>query len=265
MGASGTVSTGKVFLLGAGPGDPELLTVKALRILQRADVVMHDSLVSEEILRLIPQGAEKIDVGKRAGFRLLSQDDINSLLVASAQTHLTVVRLKGGDPMLFGRAAEEIRVLREAGIEFEIVPGISAAFGAAAAANISLTDRRVASHVLFTTYSRSQESRALPGIGLTSETTVVVYMPGTDYSGASRWLQEAGLPGETPCRVISKATQREQSTVGTTLEGLKKLFALPAPALLLVGRVAAQGSDEANAFDWLEQGGAELSGKEIVS
>jgi uroporphyrin-III C-methyltransferase len=258
-------ATGKVFLLGAGPGDPELLTIKAMRILQRADVVLHDSLVSEEILQLIPEGAQKIDVGKRAGFRLLSQDDINSLLLASAQRHRTVVRLKGGDPMLFGRAAEEIRALRDAGIEFEIVPGISAAFGAAAAAKISLTDRRVASHVLFTTYSRSEESRALPGIGLTSEATVVVYMPGPDYSGASRWLQEAGLPGETPCRVISKATQREQSIAATTLEGLKKLIALPAPALLLVGRVAAQGSDEVAAFGWLEQSGGEFPSKEIVS
>ena len=255
---------GKVYLVGAGPGDPELLTVKALRILQRADVVLHDSLVSEEILRLIPAGAEKVDVGKRAGFRLLSQDDINSLLVAAAKTHGTVVRLKGGDPMLFGRAAEEIQALQEAGIEFEVVPGISAAFGAAAAAKISLTDRRVASHVLFTTYSRSEESRALPGIGLTSETTVVVYMPGPDYSGASRWLQEAGLTAETPCLVISKATQAEQKSTATTLDGLKKLIALPAPALLLVGRVAAP-SRESAAFGWLEQVAGETIGKEFIS
>ena len=173
---------GKVFLLGAGPGDPELLTLKAARLLSRANVVLHDSLVSEEILRLIPAGAEKIDVGKRAGFKLLTQDEINSLLVAAAKDHRIVVRLKGGDPLLFGRAAEEIRALQVAGVEMEIVPGISAAFGAAAAARLSLTDRRVASHVLFTTYSRS-DSRTLPGIGLTSETTVVVYMPGPDYSG----------------------------------------------------------------------------------
>jgi|ERR1700676_2856124 len=257
-------ATGKVFLLGAGPGDPELLTVKALRILQGANVVLHDSLVSDEILWLIPAGAEKIDVGKRAGFKLLTQDEINSLLVAAAKDHQIVVRLKGGDPMLFGRAAEEIRALQEAGVEMEIVPGISAAFGAAAGARISLTDRRVASHVLFTTYSRS-ESRTLPGIGLTSETTVVVYMPGPDYSGASRWLQEAGLPGETPCRVISKATQREQSMTATTLQGLKKLIALPAPALLLVGRVAAPFSEETDAFGWLEQGNAESWSKESVS
>ncbi len=128
---------GKVFLVGAGPGDPELLTCKASRILRSANVVLHDSLVSEEVLRLIPQTAERIDVGKRRGFKLLSQQDINSLLVAAAAQHQTVVRLKGGDPLLFGRAAEEIQALREAAIEFEIVPGISSAFGAAAAVRVS--------------------------------------------------------------------------------------------------------------------------------
>ena len=171
---------GKVFLVGAGPGDPELLTAKATRLLQSADVVLHDSLVSAEVLALISPAAERIDVGKRRGIRLLSQDDINSLLVASAAKHRVVVRLKGGDPLLFGRAAEEIQALRAARIDFEVVPGISAAFGAAAAAGVSLTDRRVASHVLFTTYSRSPEARILPFVGLTSETTVIVYMPGTD-------------------------------------------------------------------------------------
>ena len=130
---------GKVFLVGAGPGDSELLTVKALRLLQSANIVLHDSLVNPEILDLIALHAQRIDVGKRRGFRLLSQGDINSLLVASAASHEIVVRLKGGDPMLFGRAAEEIQALREAAIDFEIVPGISAAFGAAAAAKISLT------------------------------------------------------------------------------------------------------------------------------
>ena len=114
----------KVFLLGAGPGDPELLTLKALRVLQSADVVLHDSLIGPEILNLIPPTAERIDVGKRAGFRLLTQQDINSLLLANAAKHKIVVRLKGGDPLLFGRAAEELQALREANIPFEIVPGI---------------------------------------------------------------------------------------------------------------------------------------------
>jgi uroporphyrin-III C-methyltransferase len=232
----------KVFLIGAGPGDPELLTLKALRILQSADIVLHDSLVGPEILNLIPASAEKIDVGKRAGFRLLTQSDINSLLVHAARKHSTVVRLKGGDPLLFGRASEEIDALCAANIPFDVVPGISAAFGAAAAAKISLTDRRLASHVLFTTFSRAPESQFLPGIGLTAETTVVVYMPGPDYAEVSRWLQDAAVSPETPVLVLSKASRPDQSQHPTTVAGLAHLAPLPAPALLLVGRVAASAS-----------------------
>lgn len=242
---------GRVFLVGAGPGDPELLTAKATRLLQSADVVLHDSLVSSEILALISPTAERIDVGKRRGIRLLSQDDINSLLVASGAKHNIVVRLKGGDPLLFGRAAEEIQALRAARIDFEVVPGISAGFGAAAAAGVSLTDRRVASHVLFTTYSRSPEARVLPFVGLTSETTVIVYMPGPDYAGVSHWLLESGIASETACLVISKASQREQAVCPTTLSRLASLTPLPAPALLIVGRVASQASTSASAFSWL--------------
>jgi uroporphyrin-III C-methyltransferase len=242
---------GKVFLIGAGPGDPELLTLKAARILESANVVLHDSLVSAEILGLIPATAQRIDVGKRRGFRLLSQEEIGSLLVASAQEHATVVRLKGGDPLLFGRAAEEIEALRAAHVPLEIVPGISAAFGAAAAAQVSLTDRRLASHVLFTTYSRSPEANLLPMLGITAETTVVVYMPGPGYNGVSHWLLESGIAAETPCLVISKASQREQSLSSTTLSRLATLPPLPAPALLIVGRVAAQTSDSAMALSWL--------------
>lgn len=244
-------SSSRVFLLGAGPGDPELLTLKALRILQSADVVLHDSLIGPEILDLIPPTAERIDVGKRAGFRLLTQQDINSLLLANAAKHKIVVRLKGGDPLLFGRAAEELQALREANIPFEVVPGISAAFGAAAAAKISLTDRRLASHVLFTTFSRAPESRFLPGIGLTAETTVVVYMPGPDYAEVSAWLQDAAVSSDTPVLVISKASHVDQSQHPTTVAGLAKLLPLPAPALLLVGRVAASAGAARAANDFL--------------
>jgi uroporphyrin-III C-methyltransferase len=244
------MTAGKVFLVGAGPGDPELLTVKAVRVLQSASVVLHDSQVSPEILALIPSQAQRIDVGKRRGFRLLSQDEINSLLVASAKEHQVVVRLKGGDPLLFGRAAEEIHALRAAHIPFEVVPGISAAFGAAAAAQVSLTDRRLASHVLFTTYSRAPEARLLPLLGITAETTIVVYMPGPDYSGVAHWLLESGIVPETPCLVISKASHSDQSLSSTTLSRLASLPPLPAPALLVVGRVAAQSSDSA-AISWL--------------
>jgi uroporphyrin-III C-methyltransferase len=244
---------GKVYLIGAGPGDPELLTVKAVRLLQSAGMVLHDSLVSREVLELIPASTPRIDVGKRAGLRLLSQTDINALLMDAAAHHQVVVRLKGGDPLLFGRAAEEMEALRWAEIDFEIVPGISAAFGAAAAAQVSLTDRRLASHVLFTTYSRAPEASVLPMLGITPETTVVVYMPGNDYAGVSHWLQESGIVAGTPCLLISKASQRQQTVRYTSLSQLPSLQALAAPALLLVGRVASHSSAGIAALDWLRQ------------
>src|SRR3989440_1485898 len=146
--------TGKVYLIGAGPGDPELLTLKAARLLAAAVVALHESSVSDAVLAMISPAAEIINVGKRAGHKLLTQDEINALLVSYGRTRPGVVRLKGGDPSIFGRAGEEIEALRKAGIEYEIVPGISAALGAAAAAGISLTDRRVASQILLTTFSR---------------------------------------------------------------------------------------------------------------
>ena len=248
---------GKVYLLGAGPGDPDLLTVKALRLLQSANVVLHDSLVSPAVLALIPETAQRIDVGKRRGFRLLSQQDINSLLVDAASKHQIVVRLKGGDPLLFGRASEEIDALRNSSIEFEIVPGISAAFGAAAAAQVSLTDRQVASHVLFTTFSRSEDARAFSGIAIAPDTTVVVYMPGPDYADVSRWLSDSGLVPETPCLVISKATQPGQSTHTTTIAALATHAPLPAPALLIVGRVASHSAASTAARDWLQHSAPE--------
>jgi len=258
-------SSSKVFLLGAGPGDPELLTLKALRILQSADVVLHDSLIGPEILNLIPPTTERIDVGKRAGFRLLTQQDINSLLLSNAAKHKIVVRLKGGDPLLFGRAAEEIQALREANIAFEIVPGISAAFGAAAAAKISLTDRRLSSHVLFTTFSRAPEAKFLPGIGLTADTTVVVYMPGPDYAEVSLWLQDAAVSPDTPVLVISKASRPDQSHHATTVSGLAQLAPPPAPALLLIGRVAATATDSTTArnLNWLNESLPNFSNSQI--
>jgi uroporphyrin-III C-methyltransferase len=254
---------GKVFLVGAGPGDPDLLTRKAARLLQAANIVLHDSLVSAEILELIPPAAQRIDVGKRAGHRLLTQSEINSLLIDAAQKHEIVIRLKGGDPLLFGRAAEEIEALRAARIDFEIVPGISAAFASAAAAKISLTDRRSASRVLFTTYSRSEGARAFNGVPIAPDTTVVVYMPGPDYDEVSRWLLDAGLVPETPVLVVSKATSADQSTQETTIASLAWQNPLPAPALLVVGRVASHSSIADAAASWFDQ--PETSPSEKIS
>ncbi len=242
---------GKVYLVGAGPGDPELLTRKAFRLLQSAGIVLHDSLVGEEILSLIPSDAERINVGKRYGHKLLTQDDINDLLVAESAKHRTIIRLKGGDPLLFGRAAEEIRALREAAVEFEIVPGISAGFGAASSARVPLTDRTLASSVLFTTFSRSREAQRLLRNTLTLDTTVVIYMPGPYYADVSGWLLEAGLPPQTACMLVSKATQSDQAVELTTAAGLADFSPLPAPTVLIVGRAVAPDATVASGVDWL--------------
>jgi len=256
---------GHVYLLGAGPGDPELLTIKAARILQSADIVLHDSLVSPEVLAFIPVSAERIDVGKRAGFRLLTQDNINSLLVDAARRHEIVVRLKGGDPLLFGRAAEEIQALRRQNISVEVVPGVSSAFASAAAAKISLTDRRVASRVLFTSFSRSAAARLFSGVDLSPDTTVVVYMPGPDYAEVSRWLLDANLVPDTPVQVVSKASQPDQIMHATTIAALANLAALPAPALLIVGRVVAPAADDATGVAWLAENASESVSQNRIS
>jgi uroporphyrin-III C-methyltransferase len=236
--------SGRVYLVGAGPGDPELLTLKAARILAEADVVLYDALVSKEVLALVSRDAQLIDVGKRAGKKLLTQEEINSLLISYAKKNNVVARLKGGDPLLFGRAGEEIEALRVAGVEFEIVPGITAAVGAAAGAKISLTDRRVASQVLFTTFSRGEQGNWLNWAALTPETTIAIYMPGTHYGEVAERLIENGLSPETPCVVVSQATRAEQQVRWTNIAALSGEAQLPAPSILLVGRVASQSVTE---------------------
>lgn len=224
--------TGKVYLVGTGPGDPELLTLKALRVLREADVVLHDDLISSEILKLIPRTATIMSVGKRCGAVRVTQEEINAMLVAYADSGRTVVRLKSGDPMLFGRAAEEIEALRRAGIELEVVPGVSTAFAAAAALEVSLTDRRKASRVIFTTGHRALGDGA-------EGTTQVIYMPGPDYSAIVNRLLSEGFRQETPCAVVSAVSQESQSVIRTTLRELPHWGPLPAPSLLLVGEVLA--------------------------
>ena len=164
---TGKSMKGKVYLVGAGPGDPELLTVKALRVLQTADAVLHDDLVAPEILKLIPPTAQVHNVGKRCGKKKILQEEINYLMVALAETGLRVVRLKSGDPLIFGRAGEEIESLRRANIPFEIVPGVTSALGAAAAAQIPLTHRRASSALVFLTAHQApgQRSRELEQAG----------------------------------------------------------------------------------------------------
>jgi uroporphyrin-III C-methyltransferase len=229
---------GKVYLVGAGPGDPELLTVKALRLLQNAQAVLHDDLVAPEILQLIPASAQIHNVGKRCGRKRILQSDINFLMVALASTGLRVVRLKGGDPLIFGRAGEEIESLRAAGIPYEIVPGITSALGAAASAQIPLTHRRASSAVVFITAHQAAESEAADWRKFVSSgATLVVYMPGQDHCEVATKIREAGLSGETPCILVSRATTHRQRTHRTTIAALHRAPQLAAPTLLIVGEV----------------------------
>jgi len=256
---------GKVYLVGAGPGDPELLTVKAARLLARAGIVFHDSLVSREILDLIARDAEVIDVGKRCGQKLLTQDEINSLLVFAAANHDFVIRLKGGDPLIFGRAGEEIEALRSAGVDFEVVSGITAALGAAAAAGISLTDRRAASQVAITTFSRGTEGGTMDWGAVTSSTTLALYMPGPDYAEVAQRLREGGLPDDLPCVIVSNATGAEQQIRWTSVARLAQEEKLPAPALMIVGRVASRKVREISKAFWRGDSGNRDTPRTAVS
>src|SRR5713226_9649394 len=229
---------GKVYLVGAGPGDPELLTLKALRLLRSADAVLHDDLVAPEILQLIPSTAQIHNVGKRCGKKKILQGEINFLMVALAASGLRVVRLKGGDPLIFGRAGEEIESLRRANIPYEIVPGVTSAMGAAAAAQIPLTHRRASAALVFITAHRaSEENPSDWSKFVASGATLVIYMPGQNYSDIARRLTSAGLAGETPCAVISRATTRYQRTYRTTVLELHRTPPLASPTLLIVGEV----------------------------
>jgi uroporphyrin-III C-methyltransferase len=234
----------KVYLVGAGPGDPELLTRKAWRVLQSAAVVLHDDLVSQEILRALPRAVQVVNVGKRCGSKGISQDEINRLMVQLAREGKIVARLKSGDPLLFGRAGEEMEALRRAGIEFEVIPGVTAALGAAASAQISLTDRRHASRVVFVTAHREGGT----GLGnerhVAADTTYVIYMPGNRYAELAAELLASGIGAEIPCAVISRATTKEEMIYRTTVAHLPECPAAASPSLIVVGMVAAAAAKE---------------------
>jgi uroporphyrin-III C-methyltransferase / precorrin-2 dehydrogenase / sirohydrochlorin ferrochelatase len=226
--------SGSVYLVGAGPGDPELLTVKALRLIESADVVLHDDLVPAPLLALAAPGAEIVDVGKRCGAKSITQEEINALMIAHARDGRSVVRLKSGDPLLFGRAAEEISALAEAGIRCEAIPGISAGFAAAASLGGSLTDRDWASNVIFSTghHAQSHNRSRLPAL---EDATRVVYMPGRDLRLLSaQWLAE-GLPPDFPCAIVSRASQADEQVLFTTLAALGDAAQLPPPSILIAG------------------------------
>ncbi|MGA3087033.1 MAG: uroporphyrinogen-III C-methyltransferase [Terriglobales bacterium] len=258
----------KVYLVGAGPGDPELLTLKAFRLLRTADAVLHDDLVTPEILKLIPPTTQIHNVGKRCGTKRIRQGEINGLMVALAASGLSVVRLKGGDPLIFGRVGEEIEALRANNIPFEIVPGVTSALGAAAAAEIPLTHRRASSALVFITAHRANEkggseSDAVDWSKLVgSGATLVVYMPGQDYSDIARRLISGGLAAETPCAVLSRATTRDQRTYRTTIFDLHRAPRLAAPTLLVVGEVVRR-VDPAATVERLEIPGLALGNSSL--
>jgi len=247
-GARDAERSGKVYFVGAGPGDPELLTRKAWKLLRSADVVLHDALVSPEILALAGAQAALIDVGKRCGRQSTAQQKIHEQLIAQAGAGRMVVRLQGGDPLVFGRAGEEMSALRAAGVEFEIVPGVTSASAAAAAAQISLTNRRVASHLIFLSAHRRNGEFVVDWASVAKpDATLAIYMPGHNYERVARELLKAGLPATTPCVIVSGASTAAELILRVDLATLPELPEPPAPALLIVGEVTRSEAVEAAA------------------
>ncbi len=233
---------GRVMLVGAGPGDAGLLTIKGLRALQQADVIVHDRLVSHDVLDLARRDAEKILVGKEGGGPSTAQDDINQLLVTKAQQGLLVVRLKGGDPFIFGRGGEELQVLRAHNIPYEVVPGITAALGCAAYAGIPLTHRDHAQAVTFTTAHYQQGAANSWARFADKNHTLAIYMGVKQAVDVQHGLIAAGRHGSTPVAIIENGSHQQQRVVRGRLDQLSVLvntFAVSSPALLVVGEVTA--------------------------
>lgn len=235
------VCRGEVWLVGAGPGDVELLTLKALRVIQQADVVVFDRLVSEPIMALIPADVLRIDVGKSTRNHRLGQAEINQLLVDLAQTGKRVVRLKGGDPFVFGRGGEEMVHCQQHDVVCHIVPGITAAMGCAAASGIPLTHRNLAQSVRFVTGHGAQGEPDLDWAKLTmARQTLVFYMGIANCGNIRQQLIAHGLPVTTPVAIIERGTQPEQRVITGTLDVLADLVTanrVMTPALLIVGEV----------------------------
>lgn len=242
---------GHVYLAGAGPGSPDLLTRRTLHLLEQATHVFPDDLVSPDILTLAQPGATVVAVGKRCGRARVTQSEINALLIAAARSGGIVLRLKSGDPLIFGRAAEEMAALRTANIPFEIVPGITAASAAAAALQVPLTDRSHASQVIFATAHHAQTKREAGDApkpiwsgALAAESTLVIYMPGSDLQALASRLMGDGLAPETPCALVSRVSTPHQSIFLTTLAALGSQDAAAAPALLIVGEILQHCMDD---------------------
>ena len=213
-----------------------------MRLLRAAEVVLHDDLITPQILELIPAWTQVRNVGKRCGHAGMGQEKVNSLLISAAREGRQVVRLKAGDPMVFARGGEEMEALRRAKIDFEVVPGVTSALGAAAAAQIPLTDRRLASKLVFVSNHRCAGKAPADWQGVvSSDATIVVHMPGHDYDNLAANLCAAGLDRQTPCVIVSRAAWPHQELHRTTLEDLPQAPRLPAPAVVIIGAVVAAG------------------------
>jgi uroporphyrin-III C-methyltransferase len=241
------MSGGKVYLVGAGPGDAELLTLKAVKVLALADIVLVDDLVTDEVLAYARRGARIVHVGKRGGCRSTPQEFIERLMVAEAKRGHVVVRLKGGDPFIFGRGGEECEALRAAGVAHEVVNGVTAGVAAAAALGIALTHRALCRGAIFVTgHERDGEAAdwaALARTGL----TLVIYMGVATCARIQRELIAGGLSAATPAAAISNATRTDQRFLVTRLDGLAAALAaagLGSPAILVIGEVARFARDE---------------------
>lgn len=232
--------SGKVFLVGAGPGDPDLLTVKALRVIEQADLVLCDRLVSEEIRALIPAETPVRCVGKSSGNHSVAQPDLNSMLIEEARRGLRVCRLKGGDPFVFGRGGEEMLSLRQAGVEVEVVPGITAALGASAYAGTPLTHRGLSQAVTLITGHGAQSLdvnwQALAAL----DHTLVFYMGLGELETIQTQLLANGAGSDTPAALIERATTPDQRTVTGSLDQLSRLarwYQVESPTLIVIGKV----------------------------
>ncbi len=246
--------SGTVYLVGAGPGAPDLLTLRAARLLERADVVFHDALVSSDTLALARRAA-KVAVGKRCGGHSTAQRFINKRLVDAARSHTVVVRLKGGDPMLFGRAQEEILALEAAGIAFEVVPGVSAALAASADLGVSLTRRGVSRSVAFVTPRLGVDQQASDWAkSVLAADTAALYMAGQQARDLAETLLARGKPADTPVVQVEAASLPERRELAVTLAGLARLPepALGGPTLLLIGEVYRSRLGFARSTAWDE-------------
>jgi uroporphyrinogen III methyltransferase/synthase len=247
-----------VYLVGAGPGDPDLITVKGRRLLTQADCILYDNLANPGLLDLAPAEAERIYVGKKKSTHTMSQEEICALLIACAQKHEMVIRLKGGDPYIFGRGGEEAEALFDAGIPFEVVPGVTSPLGIAAYAGIPLTHR---SHTSVVTFVTGHEPERIDWSKVGQAETLVILMGLTAFTEISRRMIENGRSPDTPAAVVRWGTRPDQETIVSTLSGLPKIVAasgMKPPATFIVGEVVAMRQK----LNWFER--LPLFGKKII-